>query len=358
MSKKKYYFNAAAHVAPSAQTLKSYCQFSTGLGGHGHPSGLNASDREAARELENARQTIASLLGAQDSSQIIFTSSCTQACAWGLQILRFLTPEGSRAVSPIEHSAVRSVTSDFQLLLCNSDGEVQRPYNSDIQAAAIVGTQNEFGTQQNLLEVKYSWKIPYIFSDLSQTAGKEKISLDAVDLAAFGAHKWGGLPGLGVLYMQNIDYWQSFSGQPGFFLDQPGTPHVGAAVAAATALQEANNSWLERQQKMLDFQSTLEFGLKNRGYSIVAEDSPRSLGITLVAGWEDSLSLLLDLEKENIFVGVGSACSSLESEVSPALQALGRTETKENLLRISTFGEYDGKDAQHFLQILDNKVKK
>lgn len=352
----EYFFNAAAHVAPTQETLKAYSEFSSSLAGHGHPSGLNAADRAASMAVEQAREKIADLLGLKDPYSIIFTGNCTQACEWGVRILRSIEynvyPEDSMAVSPLEHSAVRSRTSNYQILPVNSNGVVSKPINSSIKKIICVKTQNEFGVFQEFSQLKYFYPDCYIFSDVSQAVGKDPIDLTQTEVAAMGAHKWGGLGGIGILYLKDSEHWLSYSDQPGHFLDQPGTLNVGGIVAAAVSLEQAINSLAERREKMIDFQLTLENGLQEMGLSIVGPKYQRTPGITLAAGFTRAAELLLELSQEGFMVGLGSACSSLETGASPTLQALGRTETKNNLMRISTFGQYDGKDAAKFIEIL------
>lgn len=353
---KEYFFNAAAHVAPSKETLKAFAKFSSSLAAHGHPSGLNPADRAASIAVEQARESIAESLNLSDSYSIIFTGNCTQACAWGIRILEeFNKNQLSKetiAVSPLEHSAVRSLTSVYQLLPCNSDGIMTKSLNPEIKKLICVKTQNEFGVFQEFSQLRYFYPDSYIFSDVSQTIGKDRIDLTGSDVAAMGPHKWGGLGGLGILYLKNSDHWISYSGQPGHFLDQPGTLNVGGIVAAAVSLKEAISTLEERRAKMIDFHLTLENGLRELGLTIIGPRYQRTPGITLAAGFSRAPELLLELSQKGFMIGLGSACSSLETGTSPTLQALGRTETKNNLMRISTFGQYDSRDALKFLDTL------
>lgn len=318
--------------------------------GYGHPSSPNLIGRQAETLLEQSRQKIATLLNTPPGSEIIFTSTCTQACQWALQLLSpYIT-----AISPIEHPAVsmaKDQISNHQFLPVTNQGQVQLPTNQDVQAIVCIHTHNELGIIQDLSQFKNY----LICSDMSQSLGKIPIDLTQLnpDIAMFGAHKFMGPPGIGILYLKNADLYQEFGTGSRYFLDRPGTPDVTAIAATAKALKIAIQTLPNRTKSMLAFQSTLEQGLETKGFEIIGKSLPRSPNTTFVKINNNAREILLNLSQKDIHVGLGSACSSLYSDLSPTLKALNQTGTVDSYLRISQWGQYNAEDADYFLNILD-----
>ena len=98
------YLDANAHVSLS-QAARNVYNNSLELG---HPSSLNAIGRKSAALLEGARAKIAELIGAKTPNQIYFTSGCTQAAEWGINLLPEYFSSENIFTSPIEHVAVKN----------------------------------------------------------------------------------------------------------------------------------------------------------------------------------------------------------------------------------------------------------
>lgn len=345
------YLDANAHLNLHPKALKAYADFSNSIAGHGHPSSLSKPGREAATALETARTKIAELIGAENPNQIIFTSNCTQACEWGVNLFLTACRAECMAVSPLEHPAVKESCSAYgihQIAPCTSQGLALEPNDSQIRGLICVHMQNEIGTIQPLKNLKRD----YLFSDMSQSLGKIPVNVTEleVDVAVFGAHKFGGPGGVGFLYLKDTAWWSPFGEGSRYFMDRPGTPDVAGVVATAVALEEALQTLPERTQKMQSFQSTLEAGLKSAGLTIIGEGANRSPNTTYVAGLKTAQNTLLSLSERNIHVGLGSACGSYSTNISPLMHALGYKYSLDNVMRISQWGDYDDKDAKQVFE--------
>lgn len=352
---KSMFLDANAHVPINPKALEAYNKFSNSLAGHGHPSSLSAPGREAALALENARAKIAELIGAQNANQIIFTSNCTQACEWAVEMIPGMFEYC--AVSPVEHPAVKDAVSTYsmQILPCTARGEVLPANNSKALLHICVHMQNEIGTIQDIKALRKN----FMFSDMSQSLGKIPVNVQEleVDIAAFGAHKFGGPGGLGFIYLRDTKNWTLFGSGSRYFMDRPGTPDVAGAVATAVALEEAINSLPERTQKMQTFQKKLEAYFRQRNFEIVGDGAARSPNTTFVNLPNIAMTTLMALGEHNIHVGLGSACGSIHAGASPLMRVLGREGGVDDYMRISQWGEYDDKDADHLTSILDKVIK-
>lgn len=352
---KDLWLDCNAHIPLLSSALKAYSDFNNSKAGRGNPSSPSAPGKDAAIALEIARNKIAQLIGAKTSSQIIFTSSATQACQWAVNIL---FKKSNVFVSPVEHNAVIDATSKLSNYLeINSDGLVID--RRKLGAVACIYVQSEIGTIQPIDELNCD----YIFSDMTQSLGKIPVDVTklGIDIAAFGAHKFGGPTGVGFLYLKDTFDWTEFGTGSRYYMDYPGTPNVGGVVATAAALEEAINSLPERNKNMLKFRSTLENGLKELKFEIIGEKTNRVPNTTFVKvpcnSGNCGMILLLQLGNVGVHVGLGSACGSMYTGGSPLMKALNRPSDGQEYIRISQWGQYGTEEAKCVLKNIEKCLK-
>ena len=80
---KQLFLDANAHVPMSKNTLDYFVSKSNSIESHGHPLSPSIPGRTASKLIEESREKIARIIGAQEPEQIIFTKGCTQACEIG-----------------------------------------------------------------------------------------------------------------------------------------------------------------------------------------------------------------------------------------------------------------------------------
>lgn len=360
---KELFLDANAHLPLNPKALAAYSEFCNSTAGHGHPSSPSHPGRLAASALETARGKIASLIGAQKPSQVIFTSGCTPACEWGLEMF-FQIEENKNleaACSPVEHSAVRDA---FETLAEEFVGEVTHlsvdkngivktgDFENVYPKISCVHMQNEIGVIQPLKQIKKK----YLFSDMSQSLGKVPVNVTelGVDVAVFGAHKFGGPGGFGFIYLKDPNHWESSGAGSRYFLDRPGTPDVGGAVATSVALEEAVSTLEKRTENMKIFQYIVESHFIVNGFDIVGYGAKeRSPNTTFVSIPGEGLLTVMKLGENGIYTGLGSACGSMHTGASPLMKALGYGGGVHDFMRISQFGEYGEEDAKHFVKVLE-----
>lgn len=364
---RELYLDANAHVPMNPKAIQAFSEFCLSPAGHGHPLSPSQPGRLAATALEVARGKIASLIGAARPGQIIFTSSCTQACEWGLEMFFEKTTIStsvfgeefySVATSPVEHSAVRDAFSvlfsefsgqnNVNYLSINDNGRVRE--DSGYGYNCCIHVQNELGTIQPIEKLH-----GYLFSDMSQSLGKIPVNVSDlnVDIAVFGAHKFGGPGSFGFIYLKDVNDWESFGAGSRYFLDRPGTPDVASTVATAVALEEALSSLEKRTQNMVAFRDTLEVELDKLGIEVVGQGAERCPNTTFISLPQKGLYDLFTLGEKGIHAGLGSACGSMHAGDSPLMKALGRSGGAHDFIRISQFGEYNEEDAKYFLSVLE-----
>lgn len=346
---KELYLDANAHVPMGHKALKAYSDYNSSRSGWGHALAPSLPGRESSSKLEEARGKIAYLLGAENPSNIIITSTCTQACEWGLSLLN---DKYTKLVlqSGVEHSAIYQKLEDLEdkfaidTFLLNSDGVVI-PNEKKIYHSVCVHVQNEIGTIQPIEKLKRDNCL--LFSDMCQSPGKVSINLKEmpVDIGAFGAHKWGGSAGVGLLYIKDLSLYKEFGTGSRYFNDRSGTMDVGAIIASAVALEDSLLNMPERLVNMREFQFILENRLEDMGLTVMGRTSLRVPNTTFVQIPGIAFNILADLSKIGIYVGMGSACGSMHSGPSQTMNSMGIKCEAHDFLRISQHGNYGKNEA-------------
>lgn len=346
------FLDSNAHLPMHPKAVEAFVSFNKSLAGHGHPMSLSSPGRASKQIIEESRAKIAKFIGAKKESQIVFTSTCTQACEWGLEIL---TAQKFDKVftSTIEH---KSVAQKSRTLFGNNDlfvsksGIVSCEYSPAKNSAFVcIHVQNEIGTIQPIEKIQ----VPF-FSDMSQSLGKIPIDVSSIPnlkVAAFGAHKFGGPAGVGFIYIQDPKWWKEFGIGSRYHFDRPGTPDVAMIYAAAIALEEAINTLSTRYEKALIFRSILEKSVQEMGLEVIGYNASRIPHVTLInIGSRMASHVVHHLESEGIYIGRGSACDSLRASSNPIMTALGYGGHAEDYIRISQWGDYGPAEAKELVR--------
>jgi cysteine desulfurase len=310
-----------------------------------NPSSPHAEGRASRALLEDARSTIADVLGWRHD--VIFTSGASEA----IEIVGARARIPGRAHSATEHPIVPyAMGSESQIIRVGSDGLVDKVALASILAEgpsliAIQQVNNETGVIQPLdtLAPMIREAGSLLLADCAQSAGK--LPLPDADFIAACAHKLGGPPGIGVLLVRDLGMLDAVGGQEKGY--RRGTPDAPNALAFAAALA-ARPYDLER---LAELRTRLEAGVKEGGGVVIAGDTQRipTIGAIALPG-SASASLLVQLDLAGIAVSAGSACSSGAMKSSAVLSAMEvPADVAASFLRIS-FGPHTSEaDVDRFL---------
>ncbi len=320
-----------------------------GTGGAGDPGRIHTEGMTARVALEQAREQVATLLGAR-GREVVFTSGATEAitaATWGA--VRRAVDAGAEphvVLAAVEHSAVRQSSATFaeafggSVTVVGVDG-VGRVDPDELMAAvrpdtALVHLQwgnHEVGTVQPVAQVVAACRERgvLVHVDLAQAAGRVPVDLGALgaDLASVSGHKLGGPAGTGVLFVRRglrlqpllLGGDQERARRAGME-DVPALVGLGAAAAAlaegALAVEEAT----ARAQT-----TALVEGLTAvEGVHLLGDAAPEGRLPHLVCLAVDGVEpqgVLLGLDQRGVAAHSGSACASEGLEPSPVLEAMG-----------------------------------
>ena len=369
---KHYYLDANAHVpngsSLSAKSKKTLISMENSYIAHGHPLSPSKPGKAASTAIEKARDRIAKCLNV-NSHQIYFTRSCTEANAIVCRCLFETDSIKQLSWSPYEHHSMSGPLNNlFSFSNETIYGELEVDKNGSpifyptILNCVFVGVQPEIGLIADFKAIRKYTKGIFV-SDLAQAAGKIPLDLPAmgVDVATFGAHKFGGPIGVGFIYAKNPEFI-SYDGMydvSGYAQDVPGTPNTIDIVAASLALQDSIKVMDIKKENGLNFRRVLEEGLEQFGCKIICKDQNRIYNTTFarVPGMENGILLLKKLTEKNIHIGLGSACGSFVVQASTTMQALGANDTNMAYVRISQNGDYNEKDAEYILESIYKSLK-
>ncbi len=308
-----------------------------------NPGAAYAAGRRARSVLDDARETIAELLGCEPI-EVIFTASGTEADNLAVQGLYQHTARAgqgpARIVSTdIEHPAVREVVSalakhgaQVDLLPVDATGHVSDLSALDAPAAlaTCMWANNETGAIQLVADIvaRATAAGTPVHSDAVQVVGKLPIDFHASGLAtlAASAHKFGGPRGVGLLLARRTPapapvLWGG--GQERGI--RPGTVDVAGAAATAAALRESLAQAAGEEERLRGLRDRLQAGIVGAIDDVVVNTHEPALAGHLHVSFPgtDGDSLIMLLDSRGIAASVGSACHAGVNRMSHVLEAMG-----------------------------------
>ena len=316
------------------------------LANFGNPSSTHAKGREVKTMIEDARRSIAKVLGCTPG-EIYFTSGGTEAD--NMAIRQSVEDLGVKHIitSPIEHHAVLHTVEELakqgkvtmHLVKLTSNGHIDMTDLADLLAknpnalVSLMHSNNELGNMIDMDEVGNLCKQHQAFfhCDTVQTIGHQPIDVSKthVHFLAAGAHKFNGPKGVGFIYINNaVKIHPMLTGGAQERNMRGGTENVYGIVGMAKALElsvaqmDADKARLQELKNY--FISQLRAHIPGIAFNGDAEG--RSAYTVLNVSFPPSPvgeMLLFKLDIAGICASGGSACSSGSNIGSHVLQAIG-----------------------------------
>lgn len=355
-----------------------------------NPAGQYKTGREARRSLEDAREQIAELLGA-DAAEVIFTGSGTEADNIAIQGLAFGSKahRGAHVIasSDIEHPAVVESVDwlttgpldlgfDRAVLPVDATGRVRAEdwiggleggadTPSDLALLTCMWANNETGAIQPVQQLAYfarEHNVPF-HTDAVQAIGHLPVdfhALGATTLAA-SAHKFGGPKNTGLLLARrDADILSPVRGGGQERKLRSGTVNVQGAVGCAAALASSIKELDQATARMRIARETLRAAAQEiDGVRIwTPEDGalPGHLHMSFPGAEGDSLIMLLDAA--GVDASTGSACSAGVNRASHVLTAMGvPVDVARGALRLTIGADIADEQVEYLAGILPRVVE-
>ncbi|MDK6302180.1 cysteine desulfurase family protein [Corynebacterium sp. UMB9976] len=350
-----------------------------------NPAGQYRTGRDARRLLEDAREQIAELLGA-DPVEVIFTASGTEADNIAVQGLAFgsrkLHPTAGDIIAPgIEHPAVGEAidwlcTGPLDLGYRRVELPVDEHGVVDLEAAEEIGVlknmdpeqtalitcmwaNNETGNIQpvsELAKIATDKAVP-MHVDAVQAVGRVPIDFHGLGVAtlAASAHKFGGPRSTGVLLARRdakiLSPLKGGNQERGL---RSGTVNVHGAVGTAAALAAAHRDMAAENERLRNIRERVLEAVRGiEGIKVWTHEPslPSHLHLSIPGAEGDSLIMLLDAA--GVDASTGSACAAGVNRASHVLAAMGvDVEVARGALRLTFGAETTMADAERIAELL------
>jgi len=334
---------------------------------YGNPSSMHTFGGQLSRNIEQAREKIAALLGAQPT-EIIFTSCGTEGDNAAIRAALITQPDKKHIVTTaVEHPAVYTLCKRLEkegyrvtYLPVNGKGlidlkELKASLTDDTALVSVMCANNETGTIFPIERIGQIVKERGILFhvDAVQAVGKVPLNMSesTVDFLVLSGHKLHAPKGIGVLYVRKgVRFRPLLIGGHQERGRRGGTSNVPAIIGLGKAAELAIQHVTEEVTQVKELRDRLEQGLLSRisdcqlnGHPSMRLPNTTNIGFKYIEGE----AILLSLDRFGICASSGSACTSGSLEPSHVLRAMGLPYTllhgsiRFSLSRYTTSAEID-----------------
>ena len=341
---------------------------------YGNASSMHSSGRRAKAGIEEARNAVALLLGAE-APTITFTSGGSESNNTVFQTMRHHASDTKNEIitTTIEHPCVlnsaqflKSLGFTVHFVPVDRYGKLdiekfKSLINKNTLFVSVMMANNEIGTIQDISYIAGLTKEvgAWMHTDAVQAVGKIPVNVDKlqVDYLTMSAHKIYGPKGVGALYIRKgapllplIQGGHQEDGRRAGTYNTTGILGLGKASTCALHDHEVYGTTI------LALRNRLRDGLLSRVPNITINGHPSdSLPNTLNVSFPgaEGESILLSLDLAGIEASTGSACASGSLEPSHVLMATGvASEIAHGSIRFSLGLGLKPEDIDYIIQTL------
>jgi cysteine desulfurase len=320
---------------------------------YGNASAMYSLGAKSKRLLELCRDKLSVLLNCE-TCEIFFTSGATESNNIAIRgVFSKYREKGKHVISTsIEHPSVYETIKSLPgahitFLPVDNHGlidlqELSNAIRKDTVLVSVIGASNEIGTIQDIKAIAQICrnKGVHFHCDMTQIIGKYKINLKelGIDSVTGSSHKFHGPKSCGFLYLKKGTECPSIlTGGHQEKNIRSGTENIPGIVAMCFSLYKCYKLIDQGKNiEMAKMKEWMKHKLLRHIPGLVLNGHPsRSLYNTLSMCLPcDSRKLLMALDKKNICINTGSACS--KGKTSAVLDAIGvPVEQQKGSARIS-----------------------
>ncbi|MGE5557503.1 MAG: cysteine desulfurase NifS [Bacillota bacterium] len=375
----RVYLDHAATTPVDPQVLEAMLPYYKDI--YGNPSSIHGFGREAKNALESAREKIASLLGAGEAREIIFTGGGSESDNLAITGVAsaYRAKKDHIITSAVEHHAVYDTCKNLEkqgfsvtYLPVDEYGlvtpeQVAQALTERTILVTIMHANNEVGTIMPIAEISRLLKERGILfhTDAVQTAGSIPVNVKelGVDLLSISAHKFYGPKGAGALYIRKgVKIDKLIHGGAQERDRRAGTENVAGVVGMAKALELAVAEQDRTAPKIAALRDYLISRITGKiGYVRLNGHPEKRLPGNANFSFEfvEGESILLNLDLKGIAASSGSACTSGSLEPSHVLTAMGIChELAHGSIRFSIGRENTREELDYLMEVLPETIER
>jgi len=332
--------NATTQVAP--EVFEAMKPFFTDE--YGNPSSMHTFGGKIKKDIDHSREAVCDLIGANEPSEIIFTSCGTESDNTAIMSTLRSYPEKKHVITTkVEHPAVLSLaryleTQGYRLTYLDVDeggmldlNELKSAIDYDTAIISIMHANNETGVIFPIEEIAEIARMRNIVfhTDAVQSVGKIEFKLNEIpiDLLSLSGHKLHASKGVGALYVRKGTKFSPFLiGGHQELNRRGGTENVASIIGLGVACQLAKKNLEDENTRVKSLRDKLEKAIVEKISNVRVNGNKNSrLPNTTNIGFEfiEGESILLKLDEKNVAASSGSACTSGSLMPSHVLRAMG-----------------------------------
>ncbi len=331
----------------------------------GNPSSLYSAGLEAKRAIAEARSKIAELINAESPEGIIFTGGATESNNLAIRgtALRNLKKGKRCAASAIEHISVLNPMKslqkegfEFVTIPVDSKGvvlfdELKAVLTRDTVVTSVMYANNEIGTIEPVSTVSEVVHEKGLYYHVDGTAAAGRIPIDVqkegIDLLTLSSNDLYGPQGVGALYMRKGVKVQSIlpgGGQERGF--RSGSENIFGIVGMGEAARIAKEQMEKESKRLSRIRDRLIKDILEIEKAYLTGDPAQRLPHHASFRFSriEGESILLNMDRYNIQISTGSACSSKTLEPSHVLLAIGLKHEEAHGSMVMTLGRANTMD--------------
>jgi cysteine desulfurase len=346
----------------------------------GNPATLYSLGRTARQAIEEARDQVAALMGA-NPNEVYFTSGGTEADNFALVGVAYANEKKGKHIitSKVEHHAVLEPAHflekrGFEVTYLPVDQygmvdpeDVRKAIRKDTVLISIMFANNEVGTIMPVAEIGRiaKEKEVYFHTDAVQAYGHIPVNVDEIncDLLSLSGHKLSGPKGVGAIYIRKgTRIAQLLRGGSQENNRRAGTHNVPGIVGLGKAAEIASRELKTEAKRLTELRNYLIKGILDNIEDVKLNGHPTKRlpnNVSVCIEGAEGESVLLSLDMEGICASSGSACTSGTLEPSHVLLAMGiPAEIAHGSLRMTLGRMTTKEDIDFVLEVLPPLVKR
>ncbi len=376
---KRIYMDHAATTSTNVEVVKAMEPYFSLK--YGNPNSIHSFGQEAREAVEEAREKIAHLIGA-NPSEIVFTAGGTEADNYAIKGIAWANQKKGNHIitSKIEHHAVLHSCQflekqGFRVTYLPVDKyglidpeDVKKAITDKTILVTIMHANNEIGTIEPIKEISKVVKKAgvYFHIDSVQTVGHIPIDVNdlGVDMLSMSGHKFYGPNGVGALYLRKgTRIVNLIDGGTQEKNRRAGTENVAGIVGLGKAAELAEERLTQgKEKKIVRLRDKLIKGIIDKIENVRLNGHPTKRlpgNANFCFEFIEGESMLLSLDMEGVAASSGSACTSGSLTASHVLLAIGLPpEIAHGSLRLTLGEDNTEEEIDYVIDILPGIIEK